>query len=225
MSKVVSVLLFIWVFVMPKANAANNPTQVVSQAVGQADTHVVTSREVQISWILDKAMQVPAVKKGGVTPAPKRSDWILKTDGVEFQRHLSQVLLELVVSMEAENFSIGQVPANEVQNAMAHVKDMVAGWAPWKDLEVSSGELEQMMTRKLKARNFLKFKTDTSGVRVTERDIKNYYEKNRLKFGNTPLAQVKPQIKDFLSQELLQERLKDWFEILKRKYRVKLLGT
>ena len=61
-------------------------------------------------------------------------------------------------------------------------------------------------------------------MRVTEHDVKNYYEKNRLKFGNTPLVQVKPQIKDFLSQELLQERLKDWFEILKRKYRVKLLG-
>jgi hypothetical protein len=221
----VSLVLLILVVGLSKASAANNPTQVVSQAVGQADTHVVTSREVQISWILDKAMQVPAVKKGGIAPIPNRSDWVLKTDGVEFQRHLSQVLLELVVSMEAENFSIGQVPASEVQSAMAHVKDMVAGWAPWKNLEVSSGEFEQMMTRKLKARNFLKFKTDTSGVRVTEHDIKNYYDKNRLKFGNTPLAQVKPQIKDFLSQELLQERLKDWFEILKRKYRVKLLGT
>lgn len=224
MSKVLPLVLLMLTLGLAKANAAGNPTQVVSQAVGQADTHVVTSREVQISWILDKAMQVPAAKKGGVS-TPNRSNWVLKADGVEFQRHLSQVLLELVVSMEAENFSIGQVPANEVQNAMAHVKEMVAGWAPWKDLEVSSGELEQMMTRKLKARNFLKFKTETSGVRVTEHDIKNYYEKNRLKFGNTPLVQVKSQIKDFLSQELLQERLKDWFEILKRKYRVKLLGT
>lgn len=218
-------ILMIFALGLSNARAANNPTQVVSQAVGQADTHVVTSREVQISWIIDKAMQVPAPKKGSPLPTPNRSDWILKIEGTEFQRHLSQVLLELVVSMEAENFSIGQVPATEVQTSVAHVKEMVAGWQPWKDFEVSNTELDQMMGRKLKARNFLKFKTDTSGVRVTEKDISQYYEKNRLKFGNTPLAQVKNQIRDYLSQELLQERLKDWFEILKRKYRVKLLGT
>jgi hypothetical protein len=127
--------------------------------------------------------------------------------------------------MEAENFSVGQMTTAEVQSAMAQVKSMVAGWAPWKDLEVSNVELEQMMTRKLKARRFLKFKTETSGVHVRDDEARAYYEKNRVKFGNLPFEQFKHQIKEYLSQELLQERLKDWFEILKRKYRVKLLGT
>src|SRR6185312_3778126 len=155
MSKVIwiSIILLILAVGLSSTHAANNQTQLVTQAVGQADTHVVTSREVQISWILDKAMQVPTPKKGTLAATPNRSDWILKTDGVEFQRHLSQVLLELVVSMEAENFSVGQVSQGEVQSAMAHVKEMVSGWGPWKDLDVSSAEFEQMMTRKLKARN------------------------------------------------------------------------
>jgi hypothetical protein len=230
MSKVlgISVLLLAMVvasaYRLAGAHAAAVQTQIVSQAVGQADEHVVTSREVQISWIIDKAMQIPVAKKAGEA-APNRSDWMLKIESAEFQKHLSQVLLELVVSLEAENFSVGQVTSAEIQNGVNQVKSLVDGWEPWKALEVSHLELEQFMTRKLKARRFLKFKTDTSGVRVSDEDAKAYYEKNRVKFGNLPFAQFKAQIKEYLSQEALQDRLKDWFEILKRKYRVKLLGT
>jgi hypothetical protein len=208
---------------MKISSAKTTSTELVTQAVGQVDTHVITSREVQISWILDKAMQVPTGKK--TVSMTERSAWLLPAMGAEFQHHLSQVLLEWVVSKEAENFSIAQVSADDVRTSMAHVKELTAAWPFWKTLEVSSAELEQMMTRKLKARNFLKFKTETSGVRISEREVKEYYDKNRLKFGNTPLEQVKGQIREYLSREQTQGRLKDWFEILKRKYRVKLLGT
>lgn len=224
----ISILLLVMVvasaYRMAGVHAAAVPTQIVSQAVGQADTHVVTSREVQISWIIDKAMQIPNGKKTSES-TPNRSDWLLKIESADFQKHLSQVLLELVVSMEAENFSVGQVTSVEIQNGVNQVKSMTGSWEPWKDLEVSHAELEQIMTRKLKARRFLKFKTDTSGVRVSDEDAKAYFEKNRVKFGNLPYSQFKSQIKEYLSQEALQDRLKDWFEILKRKYRVKLLGT
>ena len=66
---------------------------------------------------------------------------------------------------------------------------------------------------------------EASGVTVSEDEVKQYYEKNRVKFGNMPYAQFSQSIRDKLTQDQTQERLKDWFDILKRKYRVRLLSN
>jgi hypothetical protein len=193
---------------------------VISQAVAQVGNHVITSREVIISNIIDQALMLP-VKKG----APiERKDWLLKEDSEAFQKHLAQILLEMVVQSEAENFSIGQVAGSDIAVNEKHLEEQVKGWTPWKQLEVSSAEIHQSLNRKMRAKNFLKFKTETSGVQISDDEAKVFYEKNRVKFGNMPFAQFKDSIKEVLAQEQLQEKLKDWFDILKRKYRVKYLG-
>jgi hypothetical protein len=194
--------------------------EVVSEAVAQAGSHVITSREVLISNILDQALATP--HKKGITPP--RTDWLLPATGEAFSRHLAQVLLEIVVQMEAENFSIGQVSQVEVLNNEKHIQDMVKGWQPWVDLEVSSGEMQQMILRKLRAKNFLNFKMESSGVQISDEEARAFYEKNRVRFGNLPFAQFKAGIKEVLAQKELQEKLKGWFDILKRKYRVRYLG-
>lgn len=194
--------------------------EVISEVVAQAGSHVVTSREVIISQILDEAMATPT-KKGA---AVDRKNWLIKPKSEAFSKHLAQILLELVVQLEAENFSIGQVGQDEVIEHEKHVNELVKDWAPWKDLEVTSVEMQRLILRKLRAKNFLKFKMESSGVQISDDEAKAFYEKNRVKFGNLPFSQFKNSIKEVLAQEQMQEKLKDWFEILKRKYRVRYLG-
>lgn len=196
----------------------NTKGKLISEAVAQVGQHVVTSREVTISYIIDQAL----VQKK--TENIDRSQWLLKGRDENFQKHLTQVLLESVVQLEAENFSVGDVTAVEMQKQAKILNDMVKGWSGWTYLEVTGAEAEQMITRKMRAKNFLKFKLETSGVQISDEEAKNFYEKNRVKFGNQPFSQFKDGIKEILAEEHMQERLKDWFDILKRKYRVKFLG-
>ena len=195
---------------------------VVSEAVAQAAGHVITSREVIVSNIVAQSLseqtQILKDKK-------KMSDWILKPGTEIYKEHLGQILLEMVVNKEAENFSIGDVSNGEIQAAEKQVSEAVGGWSFWQNLEVTTAELNQMIVIKLRAKNFLKFKSETSGVNITDDEAKAFYDKNRVKFGNVPFAQFKESIKGVLAQQQLQEKLKDWFDILKRKYRVKVLGA
>jgi hypothetical protein len=196
-------------------------TQIVSEAVAQAGSSIVTSREVIVSFILDQALATPFKKNG----KPERKNWLLTYPSEAFSKHLAQILLEIVVQLEAENFSIGQVSQLDVLQSEKHVEELVKGWTVWKDLEVSAAEVEIALGRKLRAKNFLKFKLESAGVQISDEEAKVFYEKNRVKFGNLPFSQFKDSIKEVLAQNQLQEKLKDWIDILKRKYRVRYLGS
>ncbi len=195
--------------------------RMVSQAVAQVGNHVITSREVIVSHIIDQALLLSPAKN---TTVLTHKDWILKEDSEAFQKTLAQILLELVVQAEAENFSVGQVTAEEMTSHEKHLDEQVKAWQDWKNLEVTSGEVQNALARKIRAKNFLKFKTESSSVQISDEEAKTFYEKNRVKFGNLPFVQFKVSIKEVLAQEQLQDKLKDWFDILKRKYRVKYLG-
>lgn len=221
---------------------------VVSHALAIAAGHVISSREVKISYIIDQALAMPlekeAADKAGESQVVKnkkkssiksvnqaanqislKDQWLLVNESSDFQAHLAQVLVEIVVSAEAENFSIGQVDNEEMERWRKHLQEQTQGWAPWKTFEVQTDELSTILNRKLRAKNFLKFKMEASGVTVSEDEVKQYYEKNRVKFGNMPFDQFRQSIRDKLTQDQTQDRLKDWFDILKRKYRVRMLSN
>lgn len=226
--------------------AGVNSSTVVSQGLAIAAGHVISSREVKISYIIDQALAMPldkeiadkAVESQSLTANNKKKDsvrggshasvkdqWLLANDSTDMQAHLAQVLVEIVVSSEAESFSIGQVDKDDFERWQKHLQEQTRNWSPWKNLEVQPDELSSILNRKMRAKNFLKFKMEASGVTVSEDEVKQYYEKNRVKFGNMPYAQFSQSIRDKLTQDQTQERLKDWFDILKRKYRVRLLNN
>lgn len=205
---------------LPMASTKNY-TQSVTSAVGQVGSEVVTSREVQISFALDQVLMSQAVVKKNVD----RTAWLITPGTESFRAHLSQVLLELLIKMEAESFSVAQVSTEDVKTEMVLAKDSLKDWSEWKKWEVTDLELERLVFRRKMAKNFLKFKTESSGVVVTDAEVKAYFEKNRVKFGTAPYEQFKEGIRDVLAQQQLEEKLKDWFEILKRKYRVRFLKS
>ena len=212
MSLLVSFLLF------PRGYSAD----LINSSVGQVGEQVITARQVWISsffehWSLARKSPDAKIK----TPKP---DWKPAIKSEAFNQAASSLMLESMVAQEAENFSVAQVDAAKVKSETAEFLKAMSGFSEWNQLEISEKEMEKFLEKKLRAQNFLKFKTDSVGVVISDEDAKVYFDKNRVKFGNLPFAQFRESIKEVLSRQMLEERLKDWFEILKRKYRVRFLG-
>ena len=224
-------LLFIFSVFYGGANAATNQgvqkdlpkneRETISSTVGQVGDKVLPSREVVISYDVDMALLVVGIKSQKIS----RTGWLLKENSEAFRQHLTQSMLELVVNLEAINFSVAEISLDEIKTKTHQINDLLKDWSEWKSIEVTNVELEAIILRKLRAKSFLKFKMESSGVQIRDEEAKLYYDKNRVKFGNLPFDQFRSSIKEFLSKEQLEDKLKDWFELLKRKYKVRYLGT
>ena len=79
------------------------------------------------------------------------------------------------------------------------------------------------LLRKWKSQGFLKFKASTAGLVIKEEEVKKYFEAHRVKFGELEYSQMKEQIREYLLQERMEKQMKDWFELLRKKYRVRRL--
>lgn len=184
---------------------------IVNRGVGQVGDHFLTSREVQISQAMESVLfQNQRVE--------------LDISSAQFSQSVTATLIEWVVSNEAENFSIAEVNLEDLQNRLQEFEKQInlnGGWKYWKSLEVKSDEIKTTLQRKLRSKNFLQFKTQSSGVAITDSEARDYYNRNRLKFGNLPFESFRENIKTFLAKQILEERIRDWFESLKAKYRVR----
>ncbi len=190
----------------------------VTEALGQAGEVVITSRDIQLGHFIETFL----------TQYSEKSKIIkfkaLEGETPEFSQALGQSLLELVVQMEAENFSVGPVNNQEKEELMTKFIEATKNQFSYAQFEFSQKEVDLIFYRKLRSRNFLKFKTETTGVNVGDEEIQQYFNKNSVKFSGISLSQVKENIRDLLSRQFVEAKLKDWFDILKRKYRVHFLG-
>lgn len=186
----------------------------LTETVGQVSDHVVTSREVQISVAIGRIIE-PNLKD------PKNALPELRPGQAEFSGAVTQVLLEQVVALEAENFNVASVPEAEVEAVVARVEKAMAGRAYWVSIDPTNAEIRRFATRKLVAKSFLKFKTNSMSGIITDQEAQAYFEKNRAKFGTSPFADFRENIKTFLAQQQLEERIRSWFEVIKRKYKVR----
>lgn len=188
---------------------------VVSQSVGQVGDRVVTSREVQISAVLDRILFPSKDGKGG------NGLYEVRLGDSKMMNEVTALLLEVVVDREAESFSVATITQEQVQQALRKIEKAVEGKPYWQSLQVSPAELKRFVTQKLTAKTFIQFKTNSMVGIVSDSEALAYYEKNRLKFGDVPFASFSNNIKTFLAQQQLEERTRAWFEIIKRKYKVR----
>lgn len=186
----------------------------VTQTVGQVSDHVVTSREVQISMAIEGVL-FPSPK------APPKSLNETRPGSPDFRTAVTAVLLESVVALEAENFNVASISNEDINAAVAQIEKTAGGRSYWNELEVSSLEIKNFTKRKLMAKSFLKFKTSSMSGIITDQEAQDYYERNRVKFGSSSFESFKENIKTFLAQQQLEERIRSWFEVIKRKYRVR----
>lgn len=197
-------------FMFSPAQAAT----LVSESVGQAGDYVITSREVQISSAIEDVL---------FSEKPVTGILEVRTDHPVYRSAVANVLLEVVVALEAENFNVGTVAAEDLLRALVKIEKSLGGKPFWVRLEVSTAELKKFTSRKLVAKSFLKFKSNSMVGIITDQEAQSYYDKNRIKFGSMPFSNFKENIKTFLAQQQLEERLRSWFEVIKRKYKVRNL--
>ncbi len=189
--------------------AGGTDSVLISKVVGTAADQVVTSREVQI---------VNFLERGIVTDKNLN---LIQPDEARFNVEVAQVLLEIVVQTESSVFEFNQMGDDEFKETLGKVQKNLASSKDWKTLQASQAELEKFLKRKLISKKFIKVKSDSMKGFITDGEAKDYFDKNRLKFGQVPFMEFKENIKSFLSQQQLEERLKAWFEIIKKKYKVK----
>jgi hypothetical protein len=192
------------------APAVQSSVEVITKSMAHVGGHVITSREVAISRLVQEGMESGLVGKKTVE---------------EQSKDVNATLTEWVLFLEAESFAVGKPTDVMIKAEAQKVLQSVGTKSDWKKLEVSSAELRETINRKLTAQNLLRFKTEFSGVKVTDDEAKLYFEKNRAKFGNVPFATFQDSIKNYLTQQNMEDKMKDWFTVLKRKYKVRVMES
>lgn len=188
----------------------------VTKVVGTVGEHVVTSREVQMSYLVEQALSFS--KKD----FEKRS-LPLKLGTPQFAEELKGLFLEWVIFFEARNFSLTEVKKEDKNQAEKSVLDKLSKNASWKELAPSKKELDEMIERKLRSKKFVQFKSDASVLQVSDQEAEDYFNRNRNRFGSLPFESFRERIKEFIKRKRKEERLDSWFKVLQNKYHVRSL--
>lgn len=199
------IYLFLLVFAGAPSEAA-----VISKVVGRVGDYFLTSRETIAARILERELFPD--QKNTLVEDVKSSEFVMQ---------VTSALLEKVVSVEAESFSVAFVSDGDVKDMAAKAKKGLVNNRSWQKLDISPAELQDLVLRKLRSKKFLKYKTDSSSLTVTDFEVRDYYEKSRYKFGNLPFDSFKENIRQFLIQKQTEDRLREWFEVLRKKYQVR----
>ena len=199
-------ILFILFFSFSNGQAA---VRSVSKVVGEISDNFITSREVKINRAIDQVV----TQKADFT-------WVSDQDKA-YPDAIEQVLEEWSVYLEAKSLTKESATKAEVPKWQEKINQQLGRSEGWKSLEVSAEELRTILERKLIAQEFLKLKSESSLVVVTEEEALTYFKKNRSKFGSQPFEYFRENIQSFLVKQQTERRMRDWLDVLRRKYRLR----
>ena len=190
------------------------PDRLVSKIVGELGTtkYFLTSREVQINNFIGELLY----QMNGSKKAAK----VLNVQDKDFPNQTGDVLLEWAIYKEALDFE-SNMKTTDIQKELKYVQDNSKQVPGWASLEVSPEELKQILERKVLVRRFMQLKSDSSKIPVSDAEAEIYFQKNKSKFGNLPFESFRDNIKSFLQNSQTEQRLKNWYEVLNRKYKVR----
>jgi hypothetical protein len=191
----------------------NSFAALISTSVGQVQDQIVTSREVYMHFFIENALFSKAEKLKALS-APA-------IESKAFSQEVNNILLEKVVFIEAQNFSVSQVSPAEVNEAVKTVETRLKTKPEWTTLKASQAEMKTLVLQMLQSKKFIQFKSDSSAVPVTDLEAQQYYDSNKQRFGALPFSNFKDNIKAFLTRSQSDKRLKEWFEVLQTKYKVR----
>lgn len=195
------------------------------RAVGQVGDQVISSRDVILSGVIEQWLYAIQDRPSETLRRSEKESWFLKLDTPEFRDQLSRVMIDLMINLEAENFAVAEVSQLDLQRYSTRLMIDFAIVPAWRAWDPQIGEVQLILKRKLRSRAFLEFKSEGSNQLVTDEEAKTYFEAHRSKFGPYPFDQFRKSIKEVLAREKTDQKLKEWFEVLKKKYRVRFLGA
>ncbi len=191
-------------------NAAHAKTAFKNQSVGQMADQVLTLRGALLSLELNRWQ---SSEGGAVASLPKQIT----------PQEVSAVLVEKVVALEAGTYDLTEVDSAVVKKESDKLWNQLQGKDLQKRFDYSREEVVAGIKEKIIYQRFIEFKGQSMRSIVTDAEAKSYFDKNRMKFGNVAFENYKAQVVTFLERQQSQERMRSWFEILKRKYQVRLL--
>lgn len=187
------------------ATSSSQAQGVLTQTVGTSAFQVVTTREVKALELISRALE------------KEMKDSALQIS----QDNASRTLFELAIYRESQTLSAIMLEPEELKSLAASIKSKLQKNPDWKKLDVTDEELKTWVERKKIASDYLKLKGSSLTAIVTDQEIQDYYDKNRVKFGSTPIGDQKSNIRLFLQKESQQKRIQDWLNALKIKYQIR----
>lgn len=217
--------------------------QIVAQ-VGGAD--FLTSREVLASFILEEWMYKEGGRKVSSRENKKDSFYLSGQEKIEAPNlyvlqdlakkepwqitsaEVASALMEKIIALEAESFAVANIDPAEKEKYLkliGRLSKQSELQQTWRDLGMEQNEVDELVLRKMRAKKFIHYKMESSAIFIGEEEAQAFFNKNRYKFGQLPFANFKSSIQKFLADKKSQESLAEWFELLKRKYRIRNLLT
>lgn len=182
-----------------------------SEVVAKIGKDVVTSRIVFADTIIENNW----------SKANSTKD--LSTKSGDFTSELNSYLMERVVYLESRSFSLVKVTESEVESKkkaiLSRIKSTSAA-STWNNLALTSDETNELIKQKIASQKFIDFKSKASYVPVTEAEAFNYYQNNKSHFEGKDYKNIKENMKKDLARQQAEQRLDDWYDILKKKYDV-----
>ena len=186
----------------------------ISQTVGVVDKTVITSREVEVAYLLEKYA------------FGKNENLSLPFSGKILISQTSAYLLENVIYEEAKSFISTALDSSELKAKLQTFLQKLKASSDikyWNRLEIGETELKMILTKKMQAKDFIELKRRTAQPLVNRQDVKDYYDKKRSKFSREPFDQVALKIREEIIEEKIDENMRDWLQTLRSKYEVKNL--
>ncbi len=188
--------------------------ELISTSAGRVGDTVITTREVMLNHLIEGALYP---KEGHTQLDPNQ----IKSR--EFIHETTSDLLETAIAKEAAAFGVVPVSNERLNSSEKRVRRLLRRNAQWRELKPSSEEIKNIVETKLRAKDFIKFKVDSATVPITDQEALDYFNANRLKFENLPFSKFKDTIKAYLTKQRVDSRLKNWFDFLQSKYRIRNL--
>lgn len=185
--------------------------QIISSQAGKVGAISVTTRQVAIHSLLENAI-------GRENPVTLNLN---QTGTREFIREATATLVENAVYLEAVSFNTAAVREDEIPAVKKKILASLKNNKSWKALEVSDKELNEAIERKMRAKRFIQFKVDSSSIPISEKEMRDYYDSNRVRFDEEPFEKHKASIKEYLNRNQVDRRLRDWFDLLHAKYKIR----
>lgn len=205
-----ALLIFTLIF-SAQTEAAKKP---LLKLLAEVDQKIVTTRDTEAYYIVTKLIE-------GAKPSS------IKFGDSDNKLALDDYIIATMVFNEAQSFGVAQITNEEVESEYKIVKQKLAEnsslKSQWNWLDIEDSQLKEMVAKRLRAAKLIKYKSDSVNIQVSDDDARDYFEKNRLRFGSVEFESFKPTIKKYIAQRNSEGRLKEWIDILKKKHKVKKL--
>jgi hypothetical protein len=186
--------------------------EAITQIVGHVDKKPITSREVLWydfieSHFQNKSSQIKKI----ITSAAN-------TSSSEFISKTTKYSLARAIALDAEQFEFPKPKSEDVQMLSQKVIKSIEALKIAEFYKPSSEEILKLIQVKLVSEQFLKFKSQSSALPITDADAKIYFDENKNKFAQSGFESVKSQIKVQIAKSQIDSRMNTWYNLLQEKY-------